>query len=397
MPQKLLWNGEKINLLIRYNFDTMGGIAVLGAGRVGNAIVQDLSEKHPVTAFDIDPVILNEIPANENVQTRQVDLRDTDFMQLLDGFELVINAVPGFMGYETLRKIITCKKNVVDISFFPEDPMDLDQLARSQKICAVVDCGVAPGMGNIILGRYNEIMDIQSYVCFVGGLPSERTWPYQYKAGFSPVDVIEEYVRPARYVVNRKQVIKEALSDPELIHFDKVGSLEAFNTDGLRTLIHTMDIPDMIEKTLRYPGSIEPLRILRESGFFSDDPVDIQGVSIKPVEFTSKLLFPLWNLRKEEEDITVMRITMKGNRDSTEEEVIYDLFDVKDSKNGISSMARTTGYTCTAVANLILEGKYHQEGINPPEYLGRDPDNFSYIINYLKSRNVVYTKTVKSE
>ena len=371
----------------------MQNIAVLGAGRVGNAIARDLSSKYSVTAFDISLSNLAELENWPEIQTSKVDLQSNDLKELLKGFNLFISAVPGFMGFETLKKVIQCGKNVVDISFFPEDPFVLDELAKQMKVCAVVDCGVAPGMGNIILGRFNEVMKVQSYECLVGGLPEIREWPFQYKAGFSPIDVIEEYIRPARYVKNGALIVREALSDPELIDFDKVGTLESFNTDGLRSLIKTMEIPDMIEKTLRYPGSLEPLRVLRDCGLFSDKPIDVNGVQVRPVDLTSKLLFPKWKLEKEDIDLTVMRITMRGNQNGEHMTVRYDLYDIKDIDNQVSSMARTTGYTCTAVANLMLNGKYTSHGINPPEYLGIEEAHFNFILKYLEDRNVNYVKT----
>jgi saccharopine dehydrogenase-like NADP-dependent oxidoreductase len=373
----------------------MQTIAILGAGRVGNAMARDLAEKFSVTSFDIDDASLEILKGYNNIQTRKSDLQSSDFKELLTGYDLIISAVPGFMGFKTLKKVIECGKDVVDISFFPEDPFELDALAKKMEVCVVVDCGVAPGMGNVILGRHNEEMQVQSYECLVGGIPSERQWPFQYKAGFSPIDVIEEYIRPARYVQNGKLVVREALSDPELVDFDKIGTLESFNTDGLRTLIHTMNIPDMIEKTLRYPGSLEPLRILRECGLFSDTPVEVEGKMIKPVGLTSKLLFPKWKLEEEDIDITVMRIIIKGIQDGGYKEIEYNLYDEKDTVNGVSSMARTTGYTCTAVVNLILEGKFKTPGVNPPEYLGVEEDHFNYILKYLKDRNVNYKKTLK--
>ena len=374
----------------------MQTIAILGAGRVGNAMARDLADKFSITSFDIDKASLQKLADYDNIQIRELDLQETGYSEILSDFDLVISAVPGFMGFETLKKVIECRKNVVDISFFPEDPFKLDVLAKKMNVCAVVDCGVAPGMGNVILGRHNEEMQVNSYECLVGGIPSERQWPFQYKAGFSPIDVIEEYIRPARYVQNGHLVVRDALSDPELVNFDKIGTLESFNTDGLRTLIHTMKIPDMIEKTLRYPGSLEPIRILRDCGLFSDIPLEIKGQKVKPVDLTSELLFPKWKLEDKDIDLTVMRITIKGILDDDYKEIEYNLYDEKDIVNQVSSMARTTGYTCTAVANLILEGKFTSVGINPPEYLGIDEDHFNYVLNYLKERNVNYTVSSKN-
>lgn len=368
----------------------MKKVAVLGAGRVGEAIIKDLSVKYSVLACDRYESALKSFHERKNVQIRKIDIAHADFHELFREIDLVISAVPGFMGYHTLQRIIESGNNVVDISFFPEDALNLNDLARSRGVCAIVDCGVAPGMGNIILGRHNEEMDIHTYECLVGGLPVERKWPYQYKAGFSPIDVIEEYIRPARFVQNGRIISKEALSDVEMVHFDKVGTLESFNTDGLRSLIHTMNIPNMIEKTLRYPGTVEYLKVLRESGFFSYEELDINGIKIKPVDVSSRLLFPIWKLEKGESDITVMRITICGKEKGIERKIIYHLYDQYDPASQTSSMARTTGYTCTAVAELVLNGHYFEAGINPPEYLGKDNENFGRILDYLEARGVTY-------
>ena len=109
-----------------------------------------------------------------------------------------MTAVPGFMGYKTLEAVITAGKHVVDISFFPEDALELDALAKEKGVTVITDCGVAPGMSNFILGRYNAEMNVTAFECYVGGLPKERKPPFEYKAPFSPVDVIQEYIRPGK-------------------------------------------------------------------------------------------------------------------------------------------------------------------------------------------------------
>ena len=373
----------------------MKKIIVLGAGRVGSAIAIDLAKKHEVTSVDYSAESLASL-SDYDITIQQENLAEiSDYTALTKGFDMAINAVPGFMGYETLRKIIEAKIDVVDIAFFPEDPFGLNELAKQKGVTAVVDCGVAPGMGNIILGRENEAMKVENYECLVGGLPFKREWPFEYKAVFSPIDVIEEYIRPARFIQNGEMVIREALSDTELIHFDEVGTLESWNSDGLRSLAVTMpNIPNMIEKTLRYPGNVEYLKVLRASGFFSYDEIEVNGHMIKPIDLTAKLLFPIWQLKDGDEDYTIMRITMDGEKDGKTSKVIYNLFDKYDRDTKTISMARTTGYTCTAVANLILDGQYKNEGINPPEYVGKKEEDFDYVVNYLADRDVIYTKVV---
>jgi len=370
-------------------------VIVLGAGLVGKAMAIDLAKTFDVTSVDINEESLRDI-GTLNIATQKVDLADLQALcVVIKSFDLVVGAVPGFMGFQTARAVIEAGKNMVDISFFPEDPFDLDALAKSNNVTIVTDCGVAPGMGNIILGHHNQTMKINSSECLVGGLPVVREWPYEYKAVFSPIDVIEEYIRPARYVQNGKVVIKEALSDPELIHFDGVGTLESWNSDGLRSLIKTMPhIPNMIEKTLRYPGCIEYLRVLRETGFFSYEEMDIRGNKVRPIDVTAKLLFPKWKLKPGEEEFTVMRIRISGTENNQQKTYEYNLLDRTDKTTGTLSMARTTGYTCTAVAHLVLDGSYSRKGISPPEFLGEKETNFKFIMNYLEERGVKYKQAV---
>jgi lysine 6-dehydrogenase len=374
----------------------MQKVIVLGAGLVGKAMAIDLAKKFDVTSADFSEDALASLKQH-NIKTQKLDFSNLKLLaQTIQSFDLVIGAVPGFMGFQTVKTVIECGKNMVDISFFPEDPFLLDDLAKKHNVTIVTDCGVAPGMGNIILGYHNQRMQIKSYECLVGGLPVVREWPYEYKAVFSPIDVIEEYVRPARYVQSGEIVIKEALSDSELIKFDGVGTLESWNSDGLRSLIKTMpNIPNMIEKTLRYPGNIEYLRVLRESGFFSYEEIDVKGQKVRPIDLTAKLLFPKWKLKPGEEEFTVMRIKISGDENGQKKMYQYNLLDRTDKTTGTLSMARTTGYTCTAAAQLVADGKFTRKGICPPEYLGEDGSHFNFIQQYLKDRNVNYQLTEK--
>lgn len=373
-------------------------VIVLGAGMVGRAIALDLAQRYTVTAVDRDAHRLAQLAKEAPIQTVTADLSHVETVKkLVADYDLVIGAVPGFLGFQTLKAVIESAKDIVDISFFAEDPFQLDALAKHKNVTAVIDCGVAPGMCNILLGYHNARMTVERYECFVGGLPVKRSWPYQYKAPFSPIDVIEEYTRPARLVIDGKLVIREALSDPEYIEFDEIGTLEAFNTDGLRTLLKTMRIPTMREKTLRYPGHIEYIKVLRETGFFSKEPLEINGIKIKPLDVTAKLLFPKWRLEPDEPEFTIMRVTIEGIENGQRKEYVYELFDRFDPKTKTSSMARTTGYTCTAVATLVLEGIFSQKGIVPPEYLGADERCFQAVMEYQREKNIRYKLSCKYE
>ncbi len=374
-------------------------IIVLGAGLVGNVIAMDLANNpdYNVTVADINQDILEELSSKADIQTIFADLSNKEMIkEIIEDFDLVVGALPGFMGYETLKTVIESGKNTVDISFFEEDPFSLDELAKEKGVTAVIDCGVAPGLSNIVLGHVNSILDsTEKFLCFVGGLPQAREWPFEYKAPFSPIDVIEEYTRLARYVEDNKIVVIPALSESELIEFPDIGTLEAFNTDGLRTLLRTMDIPNMKEKTMRYPGHIEKMRMLRETGFFDKEPIEVGGKKIIPLELTSKLLLKSWNMEKGDKDLTVMRIIIEGSRENQKFRYTYNLIDFYDEENDLISMARTTGYTCTAVVKLMKEGVLVQKGIIPPEIIGQNLEAYKSVENYLKDRNVILAKNVE--
>jgi len=371
-------------------------VIILGAGLVGNVIAQDLAENPEiqVTVADINQEVLDNLSSKIDLQTVTADLSNQEMIKvIIEDHDLVIGALPGFMGYQTLKTVIEEGKNIVDISFFEEDPFSLDELAKEKDVTAVIDCGVAPGLSSIVLGYVDSLIDeTESFLCYVGGLPQVREWPFEYKAPFSPSDVIEEYIRLARYIEDGEEVIKPALSEPELIEFDEVGTLEAFNTDGLRTLLRTFDIPNMKEKTLRYPGHIEKMRMLRETGFFDKQEIEVNGVMISPRDLTSKLLFKTWKMEPGDEDLTVMRIVIDGKKDDKKIRYSFEMLDKYDREKEIISMARTTGYTCTAVASLILKGIYNEKGIIPPEFLGRSSEVYHSIIEYLSERNVKFSE-----
>jgi lysine 6-dehydrogenase len=372
-------------------------VAVLGGGLVGSTVARDLARdgEFAVTVFDHLEPVLAHLTGVDGVTVVRADLADAgEVARAVEGHDLVVGAVPGHMGFATLGQVLTCGKNVVDISFLGEDPFALDMLAKEKGVCAVVDCGIAPGCSNLILGRMEREFDsLQRFLCYVGGLPVVRSWPWEYKAPFSPADVIEEYTRPARYVAHGQVVTRPALSEAELIDFPPVGTLEAFNTDGLRTLLRTAKVPYMQEKTMRYPGHIDKIRVLRESGFFLNQSVDVGGVSVRPLDLTSRLLFALWKLAEGEEDLTVMRVSVEGVRRGKRVRRNFDLYDRYDRATATTSMARTTGYTCTAAVRLLARGLYGRPGIAPPEFLGREPGCYEFIIAELGRRGVVFRES----
>lgn len=374
-------------------------IIVLGSGLVGGPMARDLAEEFEVSLADIDPAALQRAAGGFEIHTIEADLSKEDIVrQLIKDNDLVINAVPGHMGFKTLECIIDSGKNVVDIAFFPEDLFMLDGLAKEKGVTAISDIGVAPGMSNILAAYASSQFDkAERLKIMVGGLPKIRQLPWEYKAVFSPADVIEEYTRPARVVRSGEEVVLPPLSEREFVEIEKVGSLEAFISDGLRSLIHTLDIPEMEEKTLRYPGHARQMEILRDAGFFSQDEILIGNQKIRPLDMTSALLFDQWKLEEGEVDITVMKVEVWGEKDGRQEYIAYDLYDEYDPGSGIHSMARTTGYTATITARMVLNGMYAHKGISPPEYLGKHEKCVEFLFREFEKRSVRYKKRTTLE
>lgn len=369
---------------------------VLGAGMVGSVIAADLAREPglKVTAADARDaaLALASQRAGGRIETRRADLSDPRGVRdLVAGFDVVVGALSSRLGLATLRAVIEAGRPYVDISFMADDAMQLDALARDKGVTAIVDCGVAPGMSNLLAGvAARRLSPCESIEIYVGGLPRERRWPFDYKAAFSPADVIEEYTRPARIIENGRMVVREALSEPELMDLPGVGTVEAFNTDGLRSIATTLKVPFMKEKTLRYPGHIALMRAFRETGLFSKEPIDVGGVNVVPLELTSRLLFPKWTYGPGEEDLTIMRVIGVGMRGGQRVRLVWDVLDFADHATGFTSMARTTGFPATIMARMILAGRVSRRGVLPPELLADDETLLRDMFAQLGARGVRY-------
>jgi lysine 6-dehydrogenase len=371
----------------------MSRIVILGAGPVGRYIAIDLCKNpdYEVISVDINRETLEQLASEHPVQTRVEDLSTAaGVTRAVAEAEVVIGAVPGPLGYAMLETVIRAGKNIVDISYFLEDPFELDELAKEKGVTAVVDCGVAPGMSNIILGDHMRKMKVTDYECYVGGFPKSRNTPLGYKTDFPVLEVFEEYSARGKNVENGKVVEKLALSETTTIDLPKVGTMACLASDGLRTLLHTSvsEVPNMFEKTLRYPEHVNQMRIFNDAGFFSQTPIQVEGAAVRPIDVTASVITPLWKYDPGESDLTVMRLIISGEKDGKPATYTYDMYDEYDPATRTPSMARTTGYTCAAVARLVLDGDYSQTGIIAPEILGRVEGCWEGVQKYLEDRGV---------
>lgn len=375
----------------------MWNITILGAGLVGRAIVLDLHQdkNFKVTAVDSSAENLRRLP--DEVATKRADAV-AELEGLVAAADMVVNALPGSIGFGVLKRLIDSGKEVVDISFFPEDMFELRERAQQKGVTVVCDMGVAPGMSNLLAAYAARSFDeVEDVTIAVGGLPKVRTKPFEYKAPFSPADVLEEYTRPAHIREKGEELSVEPLTALEMMEFEQVGTLEAFVTDGLRSLLHYLDAENMVEKTLRYPGYAEKIQLLKDIGLFGEHPVKVNDHNVKPMDLTSRLLLPMWKLEEGEQDFTVMRIVVEGLRDGHAMTEQWDLYDEYDRKIGIHSMARTTGYAATAVVRRLAAGEIKRKGLVTPEELSEQPQVVEKILEELRAKNVVFTKSMTAK
>ena len=353
---------------------------------VGRLIAVELSKKYQVCAIDNDANNLSKLTKyNNRIVTKKIDIRNEPFLDSLEDAEIVINCVPGFMGFETSKKILE-KKTCVDISFMPEDCNELNTTSEKAKTALYPDAGVAPGLSNIIVGNLITKQKVDEIKIMVGGLPIEKNPPWNYKAPFSPIDVIEEYTRPARIKKNGTIKTVEPLTGLINFEFENVGKLEAFLTDGLRTLLTTeltKDISTLLEYTIRYPGHSKRISNLIEDGKLNDTVKTINGKLTSQREITCKELFKEWKLTENDKEFTLLVITAKTKEGEEISCIVYD-----EWRDGWSSMSRTTGLTACAITNLIIDKKLTKIGVVTPEDLGTNQAFFDYIINYLKERKI---------
>lgn len=366
---------------------------VLGAGIVGSVIAADLAaDGWQITVADRDPAALAKAQrlAGGGVDVRELDLADARRVaEAVEPFDLILGALPGHLGYGTLRTVIEAGKDCCDISFMPEDARELDALAKAQGVTAVVDMGVAPGLSNLLCGHAVAMFDdCRRLRIQVGGLPADPQPPFEYKAAFSPIDVIEEYVRPARFVEGGEVRSVPALSELEIVELPGVPPLESFLTDGLRSLADALPVPEMQEKTLRYPGHARLMHAFRDAGLFDTEPRRIGDVEVRPIDVTTAGLFPRWTYAEGEADLTVMRVEAEGMLGGVESAIVWDLLDHADLERGFSSMARTTAFPCTLVAREIVGGAIDTKGVLTPEALASDAALLERILDGLAARGV---------
>lgn len=376
-------------------------VLIIGCGNIGSVSAQDLVKSVPST--EIVVADKNEKRAKDvaekiekdNVSWTGLDTSNHgELVNTLKGFDLAMGFLPGKLGYGLCKACIDAGKDLVDVSYMAENPMALNASAAKAGVTIVPDCGLAPGISNVLVGHaVGKLDEVKAVHVMVGGLPEKPVPPLGYTITWSPESLIDEYTRKVVIVKKGRKVEIEALSGVEAITFPKVGELEAFYTDGLRTLLYTMEnVEEMWEKTLRYLGHAEKIKAFQTLGFFDEKKIDVEGVNVSPRKLTVKLFGEkLW--KPEVKDIVVLKVEVVGVENGKKTSYSYHLLDNYDKKQGITAMARTTAYPASIVAQLMLKKAVKEKGVVPPEKIGMDKKLFSQFSDGLKKRGIKVSET----
>jgi lysine 6-dehydrogenase len=356
-------------------------IVVVGGGMQGRVIAENLlarPEKPEVVVVDLKQP--DSLPAGARFQ--KVDVLDQkQAVAAVKGADAVVLAVPSVIAHDALKNLIAAGVPIADVSFTPDPPLSLDIEAKKTGACCVVDVGIAPGLSHMLVGKAKaELGGLDSVRILVGGIPQNPPEVFRHAVYFNPHDLLSEYVRPARARKGGKDIQPHPMDvAPESFKDSALGNLEAFLSDGLRSLLTSFpEIPEMVELTLRWPGHLETMRNLRELGLL--DSAD----ALRALGDTIGTRYPA----KDYPDALLLVVEAKRGGELRAWRVLDRCTPSQ------SSMSRTTGFTTAAVAMVLARKQFTEPGVHAPERLGREPNLTEAIINDLAERGVKTTSLI---
>jgi lysine 6-dehydrogenase len=354
---------------------------VLGAGLQGSACAYDLLQNDEVTQVRLADIDVGHVApflapySGKRLIPTALDVRDKDAVRaLMRQSDAVMSAIPYYFNLELATLAVECGVHFCDLGGNTDivfDQKKLDAEARAKGITVVPDCGLAPGMVNILAQRgIDELDKVDEVKIFVGGLPQHPEPPLNYQIVYSLEGVLDYYTTLSWVVRNGKREHVKALSEREPVHFDApVGELEAFHTaGGLSTMAFRYEgkIPTMEYKTLRYPGHAAIMEAIRELGLLELEPIDVKGVMVAPRDVAVAAMGPRLTKPKSH-DLVALRVTVKGQKDGKDKTVNFELIDRYDEERGISAMMRTTGYSLSITGQMQARGEVKPAGVHTPD------------------------------
>jgi lysine 6-dehydrogenase len=354
---------------------------VLGAGLQGSACAFDLLQQPDVEEVRLADLHADKLPEFLHGYTpprlipTPLDVRDWEAVQaLMREADAVMCALPYYLNLEMARHAVHCGTHFCDLGGNTEivfQQKELDEVARGKNVSVIPDCGLAPGMVNI-LAEYGiaQLDSVESVKILVGGLPQHPEPPLNYQIVYSLEGVLDYYTTLSWVLRNGRRTQVKALSERERVQFaNPVGELEAFHTaGGLSTMAFRYEgkIPSMEYKTLRYPGHAEIMEAIRELGFLDADAVDVKGLRVVPRDLAITVMAPRLR-RPHGRDLVALRVTVEGVKDGSRHRLGWELLDYYDQARDISAMMRTTGYSLAITGLMQARGQIAKQGVHTPD------------------------------
>lgn len=361
---------------------------ILGAGRQGTACAYDLvhfGEAEEIILADANPRFsekaierLRSLLASGPkvaIQPCTVSVQDHDaLVKALRGAHALLSAVPYYLNPQVVRAAISAGVSMCDLggdtpTVFEERRLHDQAIAAGVTI--IPDCGLAPGMNNLLAVYGMEILDqTDSVEIRCGGLPQVPVPPLGYRLVFNLEGLLNNYFGKAYLLRDGRVTEIESFTDREEIVFPPpLGRCEAFVTAGA-----TSTCPWTFErklnhydyKTVRYPGHYEQIKLLAELGLLDTRPVRVRGVEIVPRDLFVKVVGDRIS-HPDIPDVVVLRVVCLGKKAGSSTEVILDLMEFYDEKTGFLAMERTTGFSAAIVMTLLAQGEVKEPGVLPLE------------------------------
>lgn len=354
-------------------------LLVLGAGMQGRVIAANLAARKETTEVALGDLRAPASPLPSKVRGVALNALDAgEVARASRGFDAAVLALPGEIAMKALENLIAARVPTVDLSFTPTLPYHLDGAARAAGVGVLCDFGVAPGLSHVLAADLKrELGGLDRLRIYVGGMPIAPPPVFRHAVYFNVRDLLSEYIRPARVREHGKDAAPAPLDAPvETLVDDEVGPLEAFVSDGLRSLLSSFpDVPDQREMTLRVPGHLDAMRTLRALGCLEGDATtdavaDAIGKRYHADAFPDRLLMEVWGER--------------GGRKKS-----WRLHALREK--GESAMSRTTGYSAAAAAVILATRRFTQPGVHPPEKLGEDARATTALLADLAQRGLAVT------
>jgi lysine 6-dehydrogenase len=353
---------------------------VLGAGLQGSACAYDLLQNREVSQvrladlrFDHLPEFLKPLSGPRLIPTT-LDVRDLEaVLAVMRESDAVMSAIPYYLNPQLTECAVEAGVHFCDLGGNTEivfQQKELADRAKAKGVTVIPDCGVAPGMVNILAEHGIRQLDtVESVRIYVGGLPQDPEPPLHYQVVYSLEGVIDYYTTRSWVLRDGQRSQVTALSEREPVEFPApVGTLEAFHTaGGLSTMAFRYEgkIPEMEYKTLRYPGHAEIMETIRALGLLDLDPVDVKGTKVAPRDVFVATVGP--KLTSKGKDLLALRVSVRGTKDGKPAERRFDLVDRYDEVHGISAMMRTTGYSLSITGQMQVRREVGPPGVWTPD------------------------------